>query len=364
MKDPYTVLGVSRTASQTEIKKAFKALARKWHPDRNKEPGAQDRFKEISAAYDIVGDTTKRKLFDEFGEASLQPGFDPEQAHWARNPFTGGADFGEFFSSFFSTGGVRSKPSTPDPGTRSSQQTWRRPPPRPRTAAGADLKAEIRVPLVQAISGGEVTVSVDRPRPGAEGRVTQCQTCRGSGRQVIKQFGMEATIRCETCGGVGEIPLSGHTETESVALKVRIPPGIEDGQNLRLRGQGAKGIGGAPDGDLVLTVHVAQDPRLVRAGRNLELEVPITMVEAIRGAQISLNTPMGTFKVRIPALTQNGARLRLRGKGVAGDGSKGPGDLYLILRPQVPTQGGEELDELADQLGQFYDGEVRDGLDF
>ena len=368
MKDPYRALGVSRTASQADVKKAFKALARKYHPDRNKEPGAEAKFKEASVAYDIIGDPGKRKLWDEFGEASLAPGFDPSHYRMHQNPFTGGADFGDFFSSFFSTGGVRGgrgpqRAPPRDDGTRRSRQQHRRPPPRPTSAAGADLKGETRVPLATAIRGGEIEVTVDRPKPGVSGRTTACTTCRGTGRQVIKQFGMEATIRCEACGGQGEIPVGGRTETEQVKLKVRNPPGIEDGQSLRLRGQGAKGVGGAPDGDLVLTVHVSSDPRLVRKGRDLELEVPLTLSEAVRGGTIAVNTPAGTFKVRVPPNTQNGARLRLRQKGIAGDGVKGPGDLYLVLRPQLPASG-DGLAELADQFDDLYDGDIRSELDF
>ncbi len=381
MTDPYKALGVGRSASQDEIRKAFKALARKYHPDRNQKPGAEERFKEASQAYEVIGDAKKRKLWDDFGEASLQSGFDPEHARHARNPFTGGASFDDFFSSFFTTGGQRGQQARPGPGpgagtgagprrggprpddgTRS--QTWSRPPPRPRSAPGADLKAETRVPLIVAIQGGEVTVDLERPKPGSAGRKLPCSTCRGTGRQTIRQFGMEATIRCENCGGNGEVPAGGAADTERVSLKVRIPPGVTEGQSLRLRGQGAKGIGGAPDGDLVLVIHVQEDPRLTREGRDLLLEVPITFGEAIRGARIEVNTPSGRFKVKVPPMAQNGSRLRLRSKGIAGTGVEGPGDLYLVLRPQLPEESSEELTELADRLEPLYEGKVREGLDF
>ena len=369
MKDPYKALGVGRSASQDEIRKAYKALARKFHPDRNQKPGAEERFKEVSQAYEVVGDAKKRKLWDEFGEASLHSGFDPEQARSHRNPFAGGAGFDDFFSSFFTTGGQRGQPGPrrgtpprPDDGTRS--ETWTRPGPRPRSAPGADLRAETRVPLVVAIQGGEVTLDLDRPKPGTGGRTLPCSTCRGSGRQTIRQFGMEATIRCESCGGQGEIAAGGAADTERISLKVRIPSGVKDGQSLRLRGQGAQGVGGAPDGDLVLIVHVAEDPRLTRDGRDLLLEVPITVAEAIRGSRIEVNTPAGRFKVKVPAMAQNGSRLRLRGKGIAGTSVEGPGDLYLVLRPQLPDEPCDTLTELADRIEPLYGDKVRAGLDF
>ncbi|MCB9745650.1 MAG: J domain-containing protein [Alphaproteobacteria bacterium] len=321
MTDPYRTLGVSKDADQASIRKAFKQLAREYHPDRNPTPEAEARFKEISAAYDVLGDEEKRKLWDEFGEISLKPGFNAEQARaWGGGRGGGfpgggfpgggfpggvfvqeGADFGDLFGDMFGRGAGRR--------------------PRARRAVkGEDIRADIQVDLLTAIRGGETSVRVTRPLS------------------------------------------TGQLETN--VLRVRIPKGVEDDQTIRLRGRGGGSPTGGPAGDVLLTVKVLPHPQLRRVGRDLELEVPITLSEAVLGGKIEVSTPSGRFNVRVPAGAQSGQRMRMRGKGVPGESGEAAGDLYLLLRPTPPRSDDPELAELAQQMDRFYTDDVRSGLSF
>jgi curved DNA-binding protein len=307
MRNPYDVLGVARNADQEAIRKAYKTLARKYHPDRNKAVEAEAKFKEINAAYDVVGDDKKRKWYDEFGDVSLQPGFDPEKARaWSRaggqsfrggpGPGVGGFDFGfggdggggmdDLLGSLFGMGGGK------------------------RTARGRDQQATLAVEPMLAIVGGETSINLQRPH-GAE------------------------------------------------TLKVRIPAGVNDGGTLRLKGQGLPPPGGGPCGDLLLKLEVSPHPRLRRTGDDLELDVPITVLEALRGASITVPTPTGDVKVSIPAGSSSGARLRIRGRGVQRTGT--PGDLFLRLQVATPPSA-PELIEAAEVLERAYTKPVRADL--
>jgi curved DNA-binding protein len=303
MTDPYRTLGVSRSASQDEIRKAFKKLARKFHPDVNKDPGAEDRFKAINNAYAAVGDPEKRKLWDEFGEASTKPGFDAERARQMRN-FGGGMgggmpggmhfDFGggdaeDLLSSLFGGGGRRG----------------------PRR--GRDQRATLAIDFMDAVLGGEKEISV--PRPGAP----------------------------------------------SDNLKVRIPAGVKDGGRLKLKGQGLPPPGGGPCGDLHLELSVRPHPFFRRRGDNdLELDLPITVLEAMRGASVSVPTPTGDVKVTIPAGARPGQLLRLKGRGV--QKRAGAGHLYLVLAPTPPTSEDPEVLAAAERLETAYTEDVRAAL--
>lgn len=322
MTDPYRALGVARDADQATIRKAFKKLAREFHPDRNPTPAAEARFKEVSGAYEVLGDEEKRKLFDEFGEVSLKPGFNAEQARaWSRGGGFpgggfpgggfggGGVDFGDLFGDMFARGGGGGGRGPRGPRTRTRQMR-----------KGEDIHADIRVDLLTALRGGETAVRVTRPL------------------------------------STGQI--------ETTVLKVRIPKGVEDGQTIRLRGQGGGSPSGGPAGDLRLTIQVTPHPLLRRDGKDLELDVPLTLSEAIKGARVSVNTPSGTFKVTVPPASPAGKRLRLRGKGAPDKSGGDPGDLYLVLRPTPPVSSDPELAELAEAMDRFYDGEVRSALSF
>jgi curved DNA-binding protein len=296
MRDPYSVLGVSRSADQAEIRKAFKKLARQWHPDVNKDPGAEDRFKEINSAYDILGDETKRKNYDRFGEASTRSGFDPNAAQGfggggfggAGFDFGGGVDVDDLLGSLF--------------GSRASG--------RPRR--GPDQTLDLSVSFMDAVLGARRTMALRRP----DGRVDN--------------------------------------------IEVPIPAGATDGGRVRLKGQGLPPRGGGPCGDLVVRLQVQPHPLLRRDGDDLELDVPVTVKEALLGATITVPTPSGDVKVKVPAGVRSGTRLRVKGRGVQRSGS--PGHLYLVLRPEVPDGTSPELEALAEQLDALYAQPVRAGL--
>lgn len=368
MKDLYSVLGVNKDADQASIKKSFKTLARKFHPDVNKDPGSSDRFKEITAAYEVLGDEQKRALYDEFGEASLRSGFDADQARAYKNMggFRGGgypgadgpqAGFGfeDLFSGMFNQGGGGAQ--------------------RRSVRAGPDVEGRVEVSFMDAVRGAEVQIGVTRPGhcrvcsgEGGRGKGA-CAACKGSGRRSMRQFGMAALVQCDECGGSGstfaeECDGCGGTGRvrEPVTLNVRIPPGIESGKTIRLRGQGGEGRSGGPNGDLLLTVMVGEHALLRRKGKDLELDLPVRLAEAIGGATIEVPTPTGRVRVKVPPGSPNGRRLRVTGRGVQ-DRAGTPGDLYLVVRPVLPSDPGPEVVALAEQLDALTTADVRENLE-
>jgi molecular chaperone DnaJ len=364
MRNLYEVLGVGKTADQAEIKKAYKKLARQFHPDLNKDPKAAERFKEVSAAYEVLEDESKRAAYDEFGEASLSSDFNADQARaWksrSGQPFPGsfgggmggGFDVDDLFGSLFG-----------------AQQ---RGPRRPARTRGADIEATLHIDFLDAVRGTETLVQVRRPATcdvchgeGGTGRKT-CPTCNGSGRVQFEQLGMQGVVPCDDCGGTGsvyEAECSNCAGTGRVMaeerLKVKIPAGVEENQVIRLRGKGGEGRNGGPAGDLLLTIAVREHAFLRRDGLDLEMDVPITFAEALEGGPIEVPTAAGsTVRVNIPKGARNGQKLRLKGKGV-----KDEGDLYLVLRPTPPkTNGAPETQALAEQLKSLYDEDVRADL--
>lgn len=327
MRDPYAQLGVPRTAGQDQIRKAYKDLAKRYHPDRNQDDeAALDRFKQVNAAYDVLKDPEKRSLFDEFGEASLKPGFDAARARaWKsagggfRGGFPGGGGRGnmeDILGSMFGGGGFgRGFGGGAGPGGRGPAGfggAMRR--------RGRDIEVELCVDLGAILRGEKVDVSYGRPVHHADGSVS---------RAVER-------------------------------LKVRIPPSVEEGGTVRLRGKGGPGRNGGPAGDLLLTVKFAAHPYLRRDGPDLYMEVPLTVHEALAGARVEVPTPDGSVKVRIPAGTISGRKLRLKGKGVPV--RDGAGDLYLVLRPTPPETDDPAALEAAESLNAFYGGSVRADL--
>jgi len=334
MRDPYSVLGVSRTADQDDIRKAFKKLARQYHPDLNKSPAAGEKFKDITAAYDIVGDEKKRKMFDEFGEASTKPGFNADQARRFRGATGGFGGFGP--------GGFGNFSGQRRPGGRRGQNV--------RVdfndfgfgGGGGDFGGagmEMDDLLNMFAGGGGGGARARRPRKGAD----------------VESI-LEVDLKDALAGTTATIQVT-NPQGGVDALRVRIPAGIHDGGTIRLRGKGRPAPGATP-GDLHIKIKLKAHPLLERDGDNLTLEVPVTLREALSGARIEVPTLDGAVRVRVPANLGSGKRLRLRGKGAPKKGG-GRGDLYLVIRAAVPDSATEEVLQLAEQLDAAYTTDVR-----
>lgn len=376
-KDLYAALGVARGASADEIRKSYRKLARKHHPDVN--PGnrsAEERFKEISEANDILSDPAKRKLYDEFGMAGVQSGFDAGQARayrgqaadWERagaaaggrgGGFGGYSNFEDVFGDIFDRGGF-------DDGGGAG----------PRR--GGDAEAAIEIDLLDAVRGLSTTISIQRPETcptcagnGAEpGSGTQCPECSGSGRVRVGQGPVAFTRTCPRCHGVGRVSVrpcttcggSGQRVTTQ-KLNVRIPPGVDTGSRVRVAGQGGSGAGGATAGDLFIRVTVRPHPLLERNGNDLAMDLPVTVSEAMLGASIEVPTPDGAVRVRVPAGSQTGRRLRVKQRGVPALRGGERGDLYLRLMVQVPEgDAAAAAAEAARALDAAYPTSPREGL--
>lgn len=309
--DYYQTLGLSRSATQAEIQKAYRDLARKHHPDLNPDDkSAKEKFQKIQRAYEVLNDPEKRKMYDQFGPdfehiasgagASWRPGGGGE---WPGGGPGGGASFEDFdFSQIF--GGQ------PGGGFADIFSQFAGGGPRPRRGAaprrGADVRHEVEIPFQTAVNGGEARLSVRRP--------------------------------------------NGETET----ITVKIPAGIQDGKKIRLREQGEPGPRGGPAGDLIVTVRVHPHPFFERKGNNLEVRVPVTLAEAALGAKIDLPTPKGTIALTVPPGSSSGRRLRVKGFGVAPAGEP-PGDLFAEVQIVLPPRLDEQDKELIRQLDQHHD---------
>jgi molecular chaperone DnaJ len=365
-KDYYQVLGVSQDTDQDAIKKAYRKLARKYHPDANPDnPSAEERFKEISEAYRVVSDPEKRKQYDAMRSAGAgggagfggfgfgQTGAAGEWRTVDLGDLAGaeGFGFGDLFASIF--------------GSRRGRGAGA-----PRPHKGADRRLEVRVSFEVAAKGGEILVrvplEVECPRCEGKGAepgtpVETCSQCGGTGSVSLVQGGFAVQRPCPRCYGRGTLiqePCSRcHGEgsvTERKRVKVRIPAATEDGDRIRLRGKGEAGPAGGPPGDLVLTVRVKPDRFFRREGLDLHCTVPVTIVQAMLGAKIRVRTIHGTkVEVRVPPGTQNGTRLRLKGQGIKRDGRTG--DQYVEIQVKVPEKLTEEERELVEQLGQKLD---------
>ena len=320
MKDPYSVLGVSKTASAEEIKKAYRKLAKKLHPDMNQgDKKSEERFKEVSNAFEVLGDPKKRALYDEFGELSTKPGFDEEKARQAR-AWQQQAERGGGFPGFegFS---FRGRPGGFDPEDLSSMfgDLFARQQGRGRRAAvepadGDDAEAAVEVDLRDAVLGAEREITLTRP------------------------------------------------DGSTVRLKIKIPPGVETGSRVRLPRQGGAGERGGQPGDLYLRITVREHPTVHVQGRDLLLDLPITPLEALAGAEVTAPTFEGPVKLKIPPGSQSGRKLRLRGRGLPalkGGATGAPrGDLYVVLLVVLPPDSPEARAAAA-ALQKLYKGDVR-----
>jgi DnaJ-class molecular chaperone len=355
-RDLYEILGVSRGASPEEIKKTYRRLARQYHPDVN--PGnkaAEEKFKAINTAFEVLSNPEKRKLYDEFGEDAMHIGFDEKKAQayrqWRAQAASGGQgggqpfdlgdifgrgagsrggagfdfDLGDIFGDLFSGRNVRYEArSSPNYG--------------PSPERGENVESSLEVTFRESILGGERELSIERPGT--------CPACNGTGRKALR--------RCQNCDGKGHI-------SQRHRLKVKIPPGIEDGQIIRLAGQGQPGAMAGEKGDVLLTIRVDRHPHLRREGRDLYLDLPLTVAEAMLGSHIEVPTLSGNVKLTVPAGSQAGDTLRLKGKGVPGRGSTAAGDLYVRLVVQVPKaqRHRDVAERAARDLESLYSENVR-----
>ena len=345
--DYYTVLGLDRNASDADVKKAFRRLAQQWHPDVNTEPGAQERFKQINEAYQVLSDPQRRQTYDMFGRAGLGgdggPGFDPN----------GFGSFSDIFDAFFggaAAGGRRAHPTS-----------------------GSDLRYDLRISFEEAVRGTEKEIEFPVLGP--------CDTCSGSGAKPGTQ-----PVACDNCGGRGEIRTTrrtmlgqmvnvtacpkckgegklvsepcetchgeGRTERQR-ALRVTIPAGIDEGHQIRLSNEGEVGLRGGPAGSLYVAVHVAPHPELKREGTELIYEAEVSIAQAALGTTIAVPTVDGDEPVEIKAGTQPGTEIRMRGRGVPHlrrSGSKG--DLHVFVNVVVPTRLSKKQRELLTRYAE------------
>lgn len=364
-KDPYEVLGVSKDASADEIKKAYRKLSKKYHPDLNHEPGAEEKFKEVNEAYDILGDEKKKAQYDQFGSTDQQGGFGGGGfGGFDQGGFGDFGDFGGFddiFGSFFGGGGRERNQNGP--------------------RQGRDLQYEMHLTFEEAIFGKKTTVDYTREaqcktcggngaKPGTSpetcskcggrgfiqvqrqtplGRVMtqqQCDKCNGTGKEIKE--------KCDTCHGTGRVQ-------EKHAVEVTVPAGVEDGNQMRLQGQGEAGQNGGPYGDLYIIFTVAPSKIYKRDGAEIYLDQDISFVQAALGDEIEVKTVHGKVKLTIPAGTQTNTTFRLRGKGAPRLRGKGNGDERVTVKVVTPQRLNkkqkEALHDLAAASGEKPSGD-------
>ncbi|MBW1722623.1 MAG: molecular chaperone DnaJ [Deltaproteobacteria bacterium] len=375
-RDFYKILGVPRDASPDQIKKAYRRLARKWHPDFN--PGnkeAEQKFKDISAAYECLSNKEKRKIYDEFGEEGLQAGFDAEKAReykkWQdfqrQQAGRSYQDFGRYenaediFGDLFGfTGGQA--------GFRATQ-----------SSRGRDIEHHMTIDLISALKGFKTELSMEtlKPCPTCNGSgidpkapLTTCPACGGSGRLNIAEGPIRFTQACPQCRGHGKTgkpcPRCGGRGQVSGTerIKVTIPQGVKEGSKVRVAGKGEPGLNGGPPGDLYLIIHIKEHPLLRREGDDLYMDIPVTVREAVAGGTITLPTPDGEVRLKVPPGSQSGQLLKLRGKGAVNPKTKKRGDLLVKLIVKVPQSNAGEVLEAAEKMEKYYKENVRAGIRF
>jgi molecular chaperone DnaJ len=354
-KDFYAILGVSKSASETEIKQAYRKLSRELHPDKHKgDKDKEAKFKEVNEAYEVLSDPKKKENYDRFGSADFGAGgggfggfsgfsgqgFDPSQ-------FSG--DLGDLFENFF--GGAAGRRQQND-------------------GRGRRVEVEISVTFAESVSGAEKTIefktnvscshcSGNGAEPGS--KLKTCNECNGTGaveRTTRSLFGaIRQSVICPTCKGSGKVPEKACKKcggdgrvNEKKKVKVRIPAGIDDGQSLRLTGEGEAGRQGGASGDLIVRVHVEPDERFVRDGDDIRTMLPLPLVDAVLGTEIEIDTVHGASTIGIPAGTQPNQVLRLKGKGMPVVNTSRHGDHYVTVDIVIPTKLSKEERTLYEEL--------------
>ena len=362
--DYYKTLGVDKKATPEEIKKAYRKLARTYHPDRNpNDKDAEARFKEISQAHDVLGDPEKRKQYDS-GSGPFATGAGPGGGFGGFGNFDFDASsMGDILSNLF--GGAAGG------GGRGARQ-------RARPERGADLETQVSISFDQAVAGAQVPLQVPMQttcetchgtgaRPGTT--PTVCPRCEGRGIETQGQGAFSISQPCSRCGGSGTIiedpcpTCHGSGAVRTVKrLRVNIPAGVRDGSRIRLAGKGEPGRRGGPPGDLYLITHVSPSPVFKRKGSNFEIEVPLTIPEALRGAEVQVPTLDGTKTLRVQPGTAHGTVQRLRGEGPPKLGSGSPparGDLHYRFVIDVPKDLNKDQQEAVEELSKAFNGDPR-----
>jgi len=343
----YDTLGVSKSATADEIKKAYRKLARQYHPDRN--PGdasAEEKFKEVQHAYDVLSDDDKRKQYDRFGSQNGRAGAGPQNVNFDFGDFNIG-DLGDLFGGMF--------------GGRAQQQRGRRQP-----VKGADVEAQVRLSFEDSLRGSDVKVPVDLTvachvcgGTGAEPGTAPviCPECNGRGVKAESQGLFALSQPCPRCRGNGTVieqPCkhckgSGR-ERRIKTYTVKIKPGVKDGTRIRLKGKGEAGANGGPAGDLVVLVHVDASPIYERRGDDLVVNTPVSYATAVLGGKVDVPTPEGAVSLKIPSGSEDGKLLRIKGRGAPRINGSGKGDVLARVRIQVPKRVNKKERELLEQL--------------
>lgn len=344
-RDYYEVLGVGKDASAEDIKKSYRKLARQYHPDVNKEADAENKFKEVKEAYDVLSDDGKRSTYDRYGHV------DPNQGMGGGGGADFGGGFGDIFDMFFGGGGGRRDPNAPQRGN--------------------DLQYTMTVEFKEAVFGKEVEITIPRTescdtchgsgaKPGT--KPESCSTCHGSGQQEVVQntpFGRMVNRRaCTNCSGTGRIIRekcgtchgAGKVKKQR-RIKVNIPAGVDDGAQIRMTGEGEGGARGGPSGDLYIVIRVKPHDFFERENDDIYCEVPLTFVQAALGDEIEIPTLTEKVKLKVPAGTQTGTYFRLKGKGVPKLRGYGTGDQHVKVTIVTPTKLTDEQRELLRQFG-------------
>ena len=354
-RDYYEVLGVEKNASKDEIKKAYRKLSKKYHPDINQDEGSDEKFKEVAEAYEVLSDEDKRAQYDRFGHEGMKSQFGGGGGFQSSGGFGG---FEDIFSSFFG-GGRQADPNAP--------------------RKGDDLQYTMTIDFEEAVFGVTKTITIKKEvscdvcdgngtKPGTS--KTTCSMCSGAGRVAVEQntpFGRIQTERtCPTCQGTGQEikdPCNNckgaGTVTKDVDIEVTVPEGVDNGQQIRVHGKGEPGINGGPSGDLYIVFRVRPDSRFTRDGDDIHYELPISFAQAALGDEVKVPTISSEVMLTIPAGTQTGKRFRLKEKGVKNVHGYGYGDQFITVKVVTPTKlSNREIEifrELAEEGGEVIE---------
>lgn len=347
-RDYYEILGLQKGASDDEIKKAYRKMAKKYHPDVNKDKGAEEQFKEVNEAYEVLGDPQKKATYDQFGHA----GMDGANFGGGAGGFGGFEDFGDIFGSFFG-GGFSGGQQRHSNGPRK----------------GNDRFMQMRIDFMDAIFGKTETVTVEVDEQcdecmgsGAKSKsdIKVCSRCGGSGSVTTQQrtpFGVfQSQSVCPSCNGTGKTIANKCSkchgkgyEHKRVKLDIKIPAGIQSGQQVRVSNKGERGVNGGPNGDLYIEILVSRHKQFVRDGNDIRITVPISAVDAVLGCKVDVPTVYGDVELTIPSGTQYGQQFRLKGKGVKAPRG-GQGDQYVEVKIEIPTKVSRDEKELYEKI--------------